>query len=299
MPEKAIERIAVVGTGTLGTQIAMLAANADYRVKIFDIRKNALDSTLKTVKGIEILIPKDRWPVILEKVRSTAALKDAVSDAQLVIEAVPEQLGLKETVWAALGRDAHMDAIFATNSSSIPVSKLEAAGGRPEKSLNIHFYIGMPMADVMGGSKTLPEVIEAGKQWVRTLNLLPLSVKKELLGFCFNRVWRAVKREVLWMWAEGFVDFMDVDRAWMVFNGMRLGESAFGPFALMDKVGLDVIWDIEMIYYQESGDPKDHPPQALKDKIVGGELGVKTGKGFYEYPNPAYLDPDFLNPEKI
>jgi 3-hydroxybutyryl-CoA dehydrogenase len=294
MPEKTIEHVAVIGSGTLGTQIAMLAANADYRVEIFDVRKNALHSTLKTVKGIEILVPKDRWPGILEKIRSTNTLKDAVAGVQLVIEAVPEQLSLKKKVWVELGRNAHPDAILATNSSSIPVSKLEAAGGRPERSLNIHFYIGMPMADVMGGSKTQPEVIEAGKQWVRSLNLLPLSVKKELLGFCFNRIWRAVKREVLWMWAEGYVDFMDVDRAWMLFNGMKVGESAFGPFALMDKVGLDVIWDIEMVYYQESGDPKDHPPKALKDKIVAGELGVKTGKGFYEYPNPAYLDPNFL-----
>jgi 3-hydroxybutyryl-CoA dehydrogenase len=299
MSEKTIERVAVIGTGTLGAQITMLAANANYAVKIFDARKNALDSTLKAVKGIEILVPKKRWPTILDKVKPAAILEDAVSDAQLVVEAVPEQIGLKKEVWAELGQFAHPDAILATNSSSIPVSKMEAAGGRPEKSLNIHFYLGMPMADVMGGSQTLPEVIEVGKHWVRTLNLLPLSVKKELLGFCFNRVWRAVKREVLWMWADGYVDFMDVDRAWMVFNGMQCAESAFGPFALMDKVGLDVIWDIEMVYFRESGDPKDHPPQALRDKIVSGELGVKTGKGFYEYPNPAYLDPDFLDSEKI
>ncbi|MCP4628913.1 MAG: 3-hydroxyacyl-CoA dehydrogenase family protein [bacterium] len=298
MSEKTIERVAVIGAGTLGAQITMLAANANYSVKIFDVRPNALDSTLKSVKGIESLVPKKRWPAILEKVRPAATLEEAVADVQLVVEAVPEQIGLKNEVWAELGRCAHPDAILATNSSSIPVSKMEAAGGRPDKSLNIHFYLGMPMADVMGGSQTLPEVIEAGKHWVRTLNLLPLSVKKELLGFCFNRVWRAVKREVLWMWAEGYVDFMDVDRAWMVFNGMQGSESAFGPFALMDKVGLDVIWDIEMVYYRESGDPKDHPPQALRDKIASGELGVKTGKGFYEYPNPAYLDPDFLNSEK-
>jgi 3-hydroxybutyryl-CoA dehydrogenase len=273
----------------------MLAANANYTVKVFDVRQNALNSTLKTVKGVESLVPKKQWPAILKKVRAVEALEDAVSDVQLVVEAVPEQIDLKKEVWAKLGRSAHPDAILATNSSSIPVSKMEAAGGRPEKSLNIHFYIGMPMADVMGGSQTLPEVIEAGKHWVRTLNLLPLSVNKELLGFCFNRVWRAVKREVLWMWAEGYVDFMDVDRAWMVFNGMQGSDSAFGPFALMDKVGLDVIWDIEMVYYRESGDPKDRPPQALKDKIACGELGVKTGKGFYKYPDPAYLNSDFLD----
>ena len=298
MSDITTERVAVIGAGTLGAQIALLAANAGYSVSIFDVHPNALDNSLKTVKGVENLIPKTRWPAILEKIRPSATLEDAVSDVQLVVEAVPEQIDLKNEVWAELGRLAHPDAVLATNSSSIPVSKLETAGGRPEKSLNIHFYLGMPMADVMGGCRTLPEVIEAGKHWVRTLNLLPLSVKKELLGFCFNRVWRAVKREVLWMWAEGYVDFMDVDRAWIIFNGMRSGESAFGPFALMDKVGLDVIWDIEMVYYRESGDPKDHPPQALKDKIDRGELGVKTGKGFYDYPNPAYLDSDFLNPER-
>jgi 3-hydroxybutyryl-CoA dehydrogenase len=98
------------------------------------------------------------------------------------------------------------------------------------------------------------------------------------------------------MWANGFVDFRDVDRAWMIFNGMPEG-SRFGPFALMDKVGLDVIYDIEMVYYQDSGDPKDHPPEALKEKVKKNELGVKTGKGFYSYPSPEYLRADFLNPE--
>ncbi len=298
MSDITIEQVAVVGAGTLGAQITLLAANAGYAVNIFDVRPNALESTLGTVKGIENLVPKKRWPDILEKVRAAAALEDAVADVQLVVEAVPEQIDLKKEVWAELGRHAHPEAILATNSSSIPVSQIEAAGGRPEKSLNIHFYLGMPMADVMGGSRTRPAVIEAGKHWVRSLDLLALSVNKELLGFCFNRVWRAVKREVLWMWAEGYVDFMDVDRAWMIFNGMQGSDSAFGPFALMDKVGLDVIWDIEMIYYRESGDPKDHPPQALKDKIACGELGVKTGKGFYDYPNPAYLEPDFLKSDK-
>jgi 3-hydroxybutyryl-CoA dehydrogenase len=154
----------------------------------------------------------------------------------------------------------------------------------------------MPMADVMAGTKTSDEVFEIGTRWVRSMKLIPLTVKKETLGFCFNRVWRAVKREVLRMWAEGYVDFRDVDRAWMLFNGMKHDSSAFGPFALMDKVGLDVIYDIEMVYFNESQDPKDFPPAALKKKIEKGELGVKSGKGFYSYPDPEYLNPDFLNP---
>ena len=145
------------------------------------------------------------------------------------------------------------------------------------------------MVDVMGGTNTLSEVMEKGVEWVRSLGFIPLTVKKELLGFCFNRVWRAIKRETLYMWGNGFVDYKDVDRAWMVFTGMKEG-----PFGLMDKVGLDVVWDIEMVYYNDSQDPKDHPPEALKEMIERGELGVKSGVGFYIYPNPEYANPDFL-----
>ncbi len=92
------------------------------------------------------------------------------------------------------------------------------------------------------------------------------------------------------MWGNGFVDYRDSDRGWMVFTKMKEG-----PFAIMDKVGLDVVYDIEMVYYNESKDPKDKPPDALLEKIKRGELGVKTLKGFYTYPDPEYLKPEFLN----
>jgi 3-hydroxybutyryl-CoA dehydrogenase len=175
----------------------------------------------------------------------------------------------------------------------MPVSRFEKDGGRPEQVLNIHFYFpmqGVNMVDIMGGTRTRPDVMEKGIAWIKSIGFVPLTVKKELLGFCFNRVWRAIKRETLYMWGNGFVDFMDVDRAWMIFTRMQEG-----PFALMDKVGLDVIWDIEMVYYNDSKDPKDHPPRALKDMIDRGELGVKSGKGFYTYPDPTFLRPDFLS----
>jgi len=95
------------------------------------------------------------------------------------------------------------------------------------------------------------------------------------------------------MWGNGFVDFRDSDRGWMVFTKMKEG-----PFAIMDKVGLDVVYDIEMVYYNDSKDPKDKPPDALLQMIQRGELGVKTGKGFYTYPDPEFLRPDFLSPKK-
>jgi 3-hydroxybutyryl-CoA dehydrogenase len=173
---------------------------------------------------------------------------------------------------------------------------MEQSSGRPERCINTHFYAplqGMIMTDLMPGTKTLPEVMQAGEEWIRSLGCIPLRVKKETLGFCFNSVWRAIKKQCLYMWANDLVDFRDIDRAWRVFTNMKVG-----PFALMDSVGLDTVYNIEMVYYDESKDPKDKPPEALMEKIKKGELGVKSGKGFYAYPNPEFLQPDFLNPKK-
>jgi 3-hydroxybutyryl-CoA dehydrogenase len=295
-----LKKVAVVGTGILGAQIAMIAAHKGYRVKVFDPREGAFQQTYEKIhsdlkaKKVKPIIPWSEWPACAKAVKQVMDLGEAVKDADLVIEAIPENRELKTAMFTELGQKAAPGAILATNSSSMPVSRFEEVSGRPERCLNIHFYFplqGVNMVDLMGGTRTLPEVLKKGADWIRSIGFIPLTVKKELLGFCFNRVWRAVKREGLYMWGNGFVDFQDVDRAWMVFTGAKEG-----PFALMDKVGLDVIWDIEMVYYNDSKDPKDHPPQALRDKIERGELGVKSGKGFYTYPNPAFLKPDFLKP---
>src|SRR5262249_13725355 len=157
---------------------------------------------------------------------------------------------------------------------------------RPERCLNLHFYqpaIGMNMADVMGGTCTAPDILATVSDFVRSIGCVPLRVQREIHGFCFNSVWRAVKRQTLYMWAGGYVDFRDIDRAWMVFPGMP-----YGPFFLMDLVGLDVVLDIERSYHRESGDPRDEPPAALIQKVERGELGVKTGRGFYAYPDPEF-----------
>ena len=298
--DKPFEKIAVIGTGTLGTQIALLATNAGYEVTIYDVRKGAFRKTFECLrsdiqkKGIEPLIPWDRLELFKTRVREVTDLDEAVKKADLVVEAVPENLDLKQKVFKEIGRKSPPQAIFTTNSSSIPISRMEESTGRPEKCLNTHFYNileGMNMADVMGGTRTTQGVIERGVAWVRSMECIPLTVKKELLGFCFNRVWRAIKCEALWMWGNDYVDFRDVDRAWMTFTKMKMG-----PFGIMDTVGLDVIHAIEMVYYNESEHLKDNPPQALMDKVDRGELGVKSGKGFYTYPDPEFSLPGFLSP---
>lgn len=295
-----LNKVAVIGTGYLGTQIAMLAASNGYKVKIFDTKEGAFWRAFEIVrsdlenKSIQPIIPWKEWDNCTKSIQQVLTIEDAIIDAELVIEAVPENFELKKKIFKEIGEKAPLGAILATNSSSIPISRIESYSGRPEYCLNIHFYYpmqGINIVDIMGGTRTLPEVTEKAIAWIRSLGCIPLTVKKESLGFCFNRVWRAVKREVLHMWANGFVDFKDIDRAWMIYTGMKEG-----PFAIMDKTGLDLIYDIEMVYFNNSNDPKDRPPDLLREKVKKGEVGIKSGKGFYTYPNPEYLKPDFLNP---
>jgi 3-hydroxyacyl-CoA dehydrogenase len=299
---KPFEHVTVVGTGFLGTQIAMLSAHAGYKVKVYDTREGSFDETYDKLsadlkaKGVNPFIPWDDWGKCRDGISFTTSIADALKDVDLVVEAITENVEIKCKVFQLMGENAPAKAIFATNSSSLPVSRMEESSGRPERCINTHFYLpmqGMNMADLMAGTKTLPEVMQKGEEWIRSLGIVPLRVKKEILGFCFNNVWRAIKRQSLYMWGNDFVDFRDIDRAWRIFTGMKAG-----PFALMDTVGLDTVYNIEMVYYNDSKDPKDKPPGALVEKIEKGELGVKTGKGFYAYPNPEFLQPDFLNPKK-
>ena len=297
-----IKKVAVIGTGVLGTQISMLSAYAGYKVSVYDTIAGAFDDTYKKLstdlkaKGINPFIPWEHWEKCKAAISFTNDLGYALNEVDLVVEAITEELEVKRKVFKQMGENAPTQAIFASNSSSIPISRMEESSGRPERCINTHFYqplAGMNMVDLMPGTKTLPDVMKTGEEWVRSLGCIPLTVKKEILGFCFNSVWRAIKKQCLYMWANDFVDFRDIDRAWRVFTEMKEG-----PFALMDSVGLDTVYNIEMVYFNDSKDPKDKPPEALMGKIKKGELGVKSGKGFYTYPNPEFLKPDFLNPKK-
>ncbi len=293
-----IRKVAVVGTGTLGTQIAIQAARFGYQVAVYDVDKESFSRSQKQLtsliqtSGGKRLPSLEQWEKATQQIRQCDELADVLAEADLVIEAVIEDLSVKCDVFRSIDTLAPEKAILATNSSSLPISRIESATRRPDQCVNMHFYfpaLGTNMVDVMAGTKTTAEVMELCTSWVRSIGCVPLIVKKESFGFCFNRVWRAVKHEVLHMWAEGYVDFMDIDRAWMIFTGMKQG-----PFGIMDRAGLDVIYDVEMLYYDESKDPKDHPPARLSEMVEKKELGVKTGKGFYCYPDPEYRRSDFL-----
>ena len=271
---KNIKTVAVIGIGNLGKQIAEWSALYSYNVNIYDVNSDGLIDYLNEVS--EKLKVSDGNG----EIRLFNSIAEAVKDADLVIEAVPEKLELKKIVFNEIDKEAPSQAIIATNSSSIPVSRIENSVKRKEKLLNLHFYKlpNFPMADIARGTKTSDDTFNKGKEWLESIDVTPLVLKKECLGFVFNRVWRAIKKECLKIWDGGYADLEEVDKAWKVFTKMEIG-----PFELMDIIGLDVVNDIEMMYYKESGNPDDKPPQILKDKVNKGELGVKTGKGFYNY----------------
>ena len=293
-----IESVCLCGAGYLGWQISLQCASQGTPVRLFDISEEALERASEHIRHelktwtSEGNITLEDVEAILGRVSFHNDLAKAVEGVDLVIEAVPERLDLKREVFAQLDDVCDDATILATNSSSIRISKIEDATGRLDKVLNTHFY-NTPwkrsIVELMRGTGTSDETLERVREFMVSIGITPLMVLRESTGFIFNRVWRAIKRECLHLVDQGVSSFQDVDRAWMT-----LYETPYGPFGMMDGVGLDVVRDIEMVYYEESGAERDVPPRLLLEMIERGELGVKTGKGFYTYPDPAYLKPGFL-----
>ena len=275
---KEIKKVGIVGAGFTGKQIAAQTALNNFIVKVYDINPKILEGARKYIMGV--LKRKNRLDAI-QNISYYSDLDNALEDVELVIEAVPENLELKRKVFSQIDSSAPAKTIIATNSSSYPVSRIESAVKRRDKVLNIHFYPPIPMrpmVDIMRGTETSDEIFEIGKKWIINIGCEPLIVKKECFGFVFNRIWHAVKKECLKMWAGGYADIEVIDTAWKIFTKMKLG-----PFTMMDGIGLDVAYAVEKSYYEESGDPKDKPPQAFKEMVERGDLGLKTGKGFYTW----------------
>jgi len=295
-------KVCIVGSGFLGTQIGALSAKSGYSVSMYDVYEDAFDASKRSVKEyieewIETgAITQEQINELKQRISYMVELPEAVRDADIVIEAVVEKLDVKRKVFKQLDELCDPSVILCSNSSSIKISYIEDATEHPERVLNMHFY-GYPwrrsVLELMKGTKTTDEAIEKARKYAISIDVTPLKVLKESTGFIFNRVWRAIKKECLTVADAGVASFEDVDRAWM-----SLYKTEAGPFGLMDRVGLDVVRDIELVYYKESGDPRDKPPKILLDKIERGELGVKTGKGFYAYPDPEYRKPGWLQGKK-
>jgi len=273
-----ITTISIIGAGYMGRQIIEKSALYGYNINVFDVSSKGLKEFINDVKK-----KTDKKKIKID-ITVYDNISEAVKNADLIIEAVPEKLDLKREIFSQIDKIAPPHSIIASNSSSIPISKLEDVVERKDKVMNIHFYnlFTMPLADIMRGTQTSDVTFQKGKSWVESIEVTPLEVKKECYGFVLNRIWRAIKKDCLKIWAEGYADLETVDKAWPIFCQYFITNN-YGPFKFMDRIGLDVIYDIEMSYFKNSGLSDDKPPDALKKIVDRNELGVKTGKGFYNY----------------
>jgi 3-hydroxybutyryl-CoA dehydrogenase len=273
-----IKNITVIGAGFTGKQIAATTALYNYEVSVFDINLETLKVAKKYINGV---LKRNKRVDFINKIRYYNTIEEAVKDADLVIEAIPENIELKKDIFSQIEKYAPKNVIIGTNSSSIPVSKIEEAVLRKENLLNLHFYPPIPtrpMVDIMRGTKTSDQTFEIGKKWIESIGCHPIILKKESHGFVFNRMWHAARKEALKLWAGGYADIESIDLAWKTFTGMKMG-----PFVLMDGIGLDTVYSVQNSYYLESGDSRDKPPNALKEMVERGDLGMKSGKGFYTW----------------
>lgn len=288
------EVVAIIGAGTMGWQIALQLAAYGTPIRLYDRDSAVVDLALQRIREQGAALVNDgslpRQAADLGGlVRGSASLDEAVRGCWYVIEAIPERMDLKRNLFSELSRIADPDTILATNSSSFRSSHLADITRHPERLMNSHYY-NVPWRrsglELMTCGVTDPRHIERVAALARRSGLVPVVAEAESTGFVFNRIWHAVKRESLKVVAEGVAAPEDVDRLWCLSM-----EADIGPFAMMDRVGLDVVLDIERHYAKQSGDPDDEPPQVLIDMVARGDLGRKSGRGFYSYPSPAWERP--------
>jgi len=283
---RAVERVAVLGAGTMGHGIAQVSAAAGCRVVLHDVDAEALSRARERIrsnleKGVELgkVEPGERDGA-LERIRTTTDLASAAADADLVVEAVPERLDLKREVLAEVEAATPDDALLATNTSSLSIAAVAGALDRPARFCGLHFFNPvhiMKLVEVVRGPETADATTERATAFVHRIGKEPVVVK-DSPGFASSRLGVVLGLEAMRMVEEGVATAEDIDRA------MELGyRHPMGPLKLTDLVGLDVRLGIAEYLHEELESEAFRPPDILRRMVEEGKLGRKAGEGFYDW----------------
>jgi 3-hydroxybutyryl-CoA dehydrogenase len=280
-----VQRVLVVGAGTMGTGIAQVAARAGYRTAVFDVAPGAAQRSLERIRdSLERAVEKGRCTAqerdqALERLAAASDLETDAAEADLIIEAAPEDLQLKRELFARISKLARAEAILATNTSSLPITAIAAAAKGPERVVGLHFFNPVPamkLLEIVQGERTHPMVVTAARAVGARLGK-EVVVVRDAPGFATSRLGIALAMEAIRMLEEGVASAEEIDRAIELGYGHPMG-----PLKLTDHVGLDVRLAIAEHLTAELGE-RFRPPQLLRRMVRAGKLGKKTGEGFYRY----------------
>ncbi|GAC1644338.1 MAG: 3-hydroxyacyl-CoA dehydrogenase family protein [Candidatus Dormibacteraceae bacterium] len=285
MPE--LKRVLVIGAGTMGSQIALQTAlSGRYDVTLVDSMPGQLERAgTQNRRLMDRAVEKGRLTegaaaAALGRIEPSDDLVSAAQSADLVIEAVIEDFDAKKEVFESLGKHTRKEAILASNSSTIAISRLAEITGRPEQCCNMHFFhpvTVMQLCEVVRGPKTTDKTVATAMEFVRTIDRTPVLLQKEIWGFIVNRILFAASEEAMRLLEGGYASAEDIDTA--VQKGLNW---PMGPFHLLDFSGLDIFYGALKDRHRQ-GEGTD-APEVLRKLVEAGHLGKKTGKGFFDYP---------------
>lgn len=282
---QTIETIGVIGAGTMGHGIAQVAAGAGYKVLLRDVDRDSLARGIQAIernlaKGIQLgKLTEDDRDSTLQHIRGTTKLLE-VANADLIIEAAPERLELKQEILRELETHSDKAFIFATNTSSLSITELARASERPQNVVGMHFFNPvhlMRLVEIVVGKATGDDTVEVVREVSHRLRKEPIVVR-DVPGFASSRLGVALGLEAMRMLEQGVASAQDIDTA------MELGYNhPMGPLKLTDHVGLDIRLSIAEYLYRELGSETFRPPEVLRRLVSEGKLGKKTGEGFYNW----------------
>ncbi len=285
----AFERIAVVGSGIMGHGIALVCARGGKAVTLIDVSRDALAAAREKLgQAMRQLVDSDLAPrgsqdAVLDRITYSDGMEKGVAEADLVFEAVPEKLPVKTAVYADLEKYCRPEAVFASNTSGIPINILSGLTKRADKFVGTHFFMPahlVPLVEVIEGEKTRDDVVTAVMAFLSAMGKAPVRVRKDVPGFIGNRLQHALAREAMSLVQKGVASAEDVDT--VVKSSLAVRLLFTGPIEQRDFNGLDTHMSIAEYLYKDLEDAKT-PLPILADKVAAGDLGVKTGKGFLDW----------------